>query len=188
MAISTREVPVPNRCHADRERMRPSATGRYCGECEQHVHDLSSMTERQARRLMARAAEERLCVSYVADADGSLRTAPERPSAWVPLQRLVRKARPAALAASALWLAGCGQTFDMLPYEVQEAIPYKLQAAMKHPIDYAVCAMTPGCDPAPPPMVMGMMMAPTLPPATPGVEEPLGEPCDVPPTEQDALH
>ncbi len=187
MAISTREVPVPNRCHADRERMRPSATGRYCGECKQHVHDLSSMTEPQARRLMARAAEERLCVSYSVEPDGSLRTAPERPSAWVPMQRLVRKARPGLMAASLL-LAGCGETFDMLPYEVQEAIPYKLQAAMKHPLDYAVCAMTPGCDPAPPPMVMGMMMAPTLPPATPGVEEPLGEPCDVPPPAEDAVY
>lgn len=185
MAISTREVPVPTRCHADRERMRPSATGRYCGECEQHVHDLSSMTERQARRLMARAASERLCVSYSVEPDGSLRTAPERPSAWVPLQRLVQKARP-GLVASALLLAGCGETFDMLPYEVQEAIPYKLQAAMKHPIDYAVCAMTPGCDPAPPPMVMGMMMAPPAPPPTPGVEEPLGEPCDVPPADENA--
>ena len=181
MAISTREVPVPTRCHADRERMRPSATGRYCGECEQHVHDLSSMTERQARRLMARAVSERLCVSYSVEPDGSLRMAPERPSAWVPIQRLVKKTRPGLVAASLL-LAGCGETFDMLPYEVQEAIPYKLQAALKHPLDYAVCAMTPGCDPAPP-MVMGMMMAPPMPPPTSGPEEALGEPCDVPPVD-----
>lgn len=180
MPISTREAPVPIRCHADRERMRPTDTGRYCGECEQHVHDLSSMTERQARRLMARAATERLCVSYVPNADGSLRTKPERPSAWVPVQRLMRKARPGLLAASVMFASGCAPAYEALPYEVQDALPRDVQAALHHPLDYAVCALTPGCDPAPEPMIMGMMMAPTLPP-TPIGEEPLAEPCDLPP-------
>ena len=63
---------------------------------------------------------------------------------------------------------------------MQDALPRDVQAALHHPIDYAVCALTPGCDPAPEPMIMGMMMAPTLPP-TPTGEEPLAEPCDLPP-------
>ena len=72
------------------------ATRRFCGACQKHVHDLSRMTESEARDLLASPTTEGHCVRYFADERGQLVFLPD-----VPVSRLTR-ARRAALAAVAL--------------------------------------------------------------------------------------
>lgn len=57
-------------CHEDWDAMQPAGQGRFCEVCTHPVHDFASMTERQARQLLAARAGERLCVRVRVGADG----------------------------------------------------------------------------------------------------------------------
>jgi hypothetical protein len=76
--------------------MSPRGTARLCGACDKLVHDLSSMSEREARALLQARSTEGLCIRYLHD---------ERGEIWfggaglVPATRLAR--RGAAMAAAA---------------------------------------------------------------------------------------
>lgn len=58
-------------CDESWEQMEGSRTRRLCRQCDKHVHDLSAVTERQARRLLSKGPG--LCVRYASGPDGQLR-------------------------------------------------------------------------------------------------------------------
>lgn len=73
---------------------------RFCGVCVKQVHDLSALTEPQARAVLAdESAKGRVCVRYKADLDGNIEFKPE------------------TVTASSLWrmtLAAAGMSLALL--------------------------------------------------------------------------
>jgi hypothetical protein len=65
------QVRIADPCHADWDAMRGDERARFCGACTRHVHDLSAMTDREARALLA--STPNVCVRYAVDADGRIR-------------------------------------------------------------------------------------------------------------------
>jgi hypothetical protein len=70
---------------------------RHCASCSLTVHNLSAMTEKEARRLIA-GSDGRLCVCYVARPDGTIVN--RRGGGWIG--RAVRALSTAVLAV-AFW-------------------------------------------------------------------------------------
>ena len=91
------ELPIPLPCSADWDTMTPAGKKRFCAECKKHVHDLSRMTEAEARAILDTRAD--LCIRYVYDAGGNVVFDRET----VPANALVR-ARRFVTAAAALAL------------------------------------------------------------------------------------
>ncbi len=82
------ELPIVSPCGADWEGMKPADIARrFCGACNKHVHDLSRMTQDEARRLLVAPATEGLCVRYLHDARGEILFA-QAPAQLVPASRL----------------------------------------------------------------------------------------------------
>jgi hypothetical protein len=156
MAIEPREVHIERPCEASFDAMSEVASGRYCDACDKTVHDLARMTEREVRALLARG--ESLCVRYVTTQSGTVRTAP---TSTIPTSRLLAKAKPLVLAATALAASACGPTVDALPEAVVNRMPYGLHFALRHPLDFVDCLTTPGCDPTRPQLLGAIAPAPT---------------------------
>mgnify|MGYP006870797230 CR=1 FL=1 len=72
------------------------AGGRACAACEHVVHDLSAMSEREAARFVTERRGQRVCMRYLARADGTIVYRPEPPRAGPAVMA-------AALAACAPW-------------------------------------------------------------------------------------
>lgn len=91
--------------------MRPEQRGKFCFECRKKVHDLSSMTEQEARDFLQANASNDICISYEHEQDGTLHFQPTpRPAPLVPLSRLRRPRNVAAAVAGvgmAAALAAC---------------------------------------------------------------------------------
>lgn len=68
---------------------------RFCDTCRTQVHDLSQMTEVQARLFLAQRGGQRVCVRYQADGAGNLQFRPAPPR------------RGLVLAVASLALAAC---------------------------------------------------------------------------------
>jgi hypothetical protein len=112
------ELPIVSPCGADWQGMtsRDIAT-RFCGECKKHVHDLSRMTQAEARRLLAAPATDGLCVRYLHDERGDILFAQETAklvsaSRLAPVKRLLAAA---TLAAAPLSLTACMGAAPMPP-------------------------------------------------------------------------
>ena len=58
------EVQIQSPCTASWAAMEGDDARRYCGRCDKHVHDLSAMTERAARAVVA---QPNVCVRYTVD-------------------------------------------------------------------------------------------------------------------------
>ncbi len=80
-------LPIAEPCHEDWDAMEPRERGRFCASCKKDVHDLSSMTEDEARAFLRERAGTRLCVNYRHDTAGRIQ---------------FRAAAAAALAVTAL--------------------------------------------------------------------------------------
>jgi hypothetical protein len=98
-------------CGEDFESMERRGATRHCASCDHAVHDLSSMTEREATALLARPRDgQQMCVRYRYDDDGVVLFMPE-PSRRLRLIRQIsgvqRLAAAALVAAPLLWTA-CG--------------------------------------------------------------------------------
>ena len=59
----TRTLRIADPCSMRWESMAEEGSARHCDSCKKKVHDLSSMTAREAAELLASAAAETLCVS-----------------------------------------------------------------------------------------------------------------------------
>lgn len=64
-----RRLKVAQPCNARWDEMRGSAAVRLCATCETKVHNLSALTEREAKALLS-APPPRLCVRYLSDRAG----------------------------------------------------------------------------------------------------------------------
>jgi hypothetical protein len=94
-------LPIQEPCHENWDAMSQHGDAqRFCDVCVKQVHDLSALTEPQARTVLADAsAKGRVCVRYKADRDGNIRFKPE------------------TVTASSLWrmtLAAAGMTLALL--------------------------------------------------------------------------
>ena len=67
------KVRVAAPCNADWNAMIGDYRTRFCGHCNLHVYNLSSMTKAEAESLIARS-EGKLCVRFYRRADGSILT------------------------------------------------------------------------------------------------------------------
>jgi hypothetical protein len=87
--VHRRALPIANPCDV----FRPGAGRTFCDKCEKHVHDLSAMTEREAKRFLSAHEGREICVAYRSRRDGTVVHRPER--------------RPIGLALAALGVAAC---------------------------------------------------------------------------------
>lgn len=71
--MRTLHLPIAEPCHEDWEAMDVAEQGRFCQKCTKPVHDLSSMTEPEARSLLRARAGGRICVRYEHDDAGKIR-------------------------------------------------------------------------------------------------------------------
>lgn len=118
--------------------------GRFCHGCDKKVHDLSSMTEPEAKSVLNLHAGKRICVSYAQDSGGN-----------------IRFRKPAAVAAFALAVAACTPHSDASEYttpspptvQVAHAAP-TIPTVHPSPTDRRVKGE------APPEIFLGDVMAP----------------------------
>ena len=88
------EAEIQSPCHENWDDMTGDDARRYCGKCEKHVHNLSAMTEREARSVVAR---KNVCVRY--SFNPHTRTIRHQPS-----RRFVLRAAAAATLTAGLAL------------------------------------------------------------------------------------
>jgi len=106
--MDTRDLPIPRPCDASWDEMEGDAVRRFCRKCEKHVHNLSALTEDEARRLLAAERPGRLCVQYAARPDGEIVFGWSAP---IPLRRRPRGPAVVAGVAGSL-LAACAAPAD----------------------------------------------------------------------------
>lgn len=95
-------LPIQDPCHEDWGAMRDGGDGkRFCEVCTKDVHDLSSMTEPEARHALVEARKRgSVCVRYrMNPATGDIRFATETTTAWASLA--------AAASMALMLLSGC---------------------------------------------------------------------------------
>jgi hypothetical protein len=102
-------VPLTFRCPADWDRMTPRAGGRFCGECQKVVYNLTAMGEEAARVLLRAHDKGDLCVRYAQNAEGNILFAPAA-QPLIPGSLLDRAKRAAVAATLALPLTACSST------------------------------------------------------------------------------
>jgi hypothetical protein len=107
-------LPIQDPCHENWDAMSHEGDARrFCGVCTKQVHDLSALTEAQARSVLAEeSAKGRVCVRYKADVDGNI------------------KFKPETVTASSLWrttLAAAGMTL-MLLTGCTDSVPDRIMA------------------------------------------------------------
>lgn len=95
------DIEIPEPCSEDWDSMTPNERGRYCDSCRKTVHDLSGMTEADARRVLE---EDDVCVTFEVNERGLVLF---EPAPIVPLSRLTRKLPAVAAAGLSLALAAC---------------------------------------------------------------------------------
>jgi hypothetical protein len=67
------ELPIETPCGQDWSGMKPAGMKKkFCDACKMHVHDLSKMTRREAKTLLASEATEGLCIRYLHDQHGDI--------------------------------------------------------------------------------------------------------------------
>jgi hypothetical protein len=98
------DLPIASPCGQDWEGMDPRDKSRFCGECKKVVHDLRSMKEKDARKLLSTPSTEGLCVRYMYDEVGNIWFAD---SFFMRTEGLLKKVAAAAAIASAPFLTAC---------------------------------------------------------------------------------
>lgn len=67
------DIAIDTPCGMDFSGMKPAGMKkRFCEACKMHVHDLSRMSRREARALLASPRTEGLCVRYLYDQHGEI--------------------------------------------------------------------------------------------------------------------
>lgn len=118
------ELRIATPCGERWETMAPNGGGRLCATCDKVVHDLSTMSETRARRLLA--TKKDLCVRYLFDEHGNVWFAGDAPPlASRLLNRAKRGVAVAAALASPLALQACMGT---MPAE-DEVVPVAASAS-----------------------------------------------------------
>lgn len=68
--MKSSDVPIPQPCAENWSEMSGNEQRRFCARCDQHVHDLSAMTEAEARVVVE---QPEVCVRYTVEADDRIR-------------------------------------------------------------------------------------------------------------------
>lgn len=171
-AVRSQDIEIPEPCHADWDAMRPEERGKFCFECRKTVHDLSSMTEDEAKAFLRRSACNDICISFEHDEEGNLvfEAPAPRPAPVVPISRLRRPRKVAAAVASvgvAAALAACAPHGDGPTLRQDETIVFQSRTVIIPHGDASEATPVPTPEPTPVPI------------PEPTVEE--DEPCDGPP-------
>src|SRR5258708_15435925 len=66
------DLPIASPCNVPWTSLVGSDATRFCGTCQQHVHDLSTMTRSAARALLTGPSTAGLCVRYLHDDEGTI--------------------------------------------------------------------------------------------------------------------
>lgn len=103
-------LPINEPCHADWSAMDGDRQKRFCGECSKHVHNLSAMTEPEAKAVLTTV--EQPCVRYTCNPDGTIR--------FRPTSRRVFLART-GMVAGGLMIGGLPAAASVAPIESGEA-------------------------------------------------------------------
>lgn len=112
------EIRIPEPCTADWSSMDGDARKRFCGQCAKHVHNLSEMTEPQARSVLATPD---VCVRFSARADGTVRFQSRRRFLAAAVASTI--ALPAAAAVAPQQDAAPGPISRLLTYLFGETEP-----------------------------------------------------------------
>jgi hypothetical protein len=107
------EAAITMPCGADWRTMKPLGTARLCEACDRVVHNLSALGEGEARALLRRRENERLCIRYLHDAQGNVWFGEGGREHLLPPERilrggLARVARATAVAIAPLLIEACG--------------------------------------------------------------------------------
>ena len=120
------DIRIPEPCHASWDEMRQEEGDhrRFCDHCTKHVHDLSALTERQARALLDSSFRDgvSICVSYACGPGGEVRFAPEPTVPPAPQHQLLGLKRMVAAAALAVPMLAAGCTGEATPEEHEAPI------------------------------------------------------------------
>jgi hypothetical protein len=103
MKIPLDQISVASPCQASWDAMPGNDTTRFCGQCSQHVYNLSDMTQEEAEEFVRRR-EGRTCVRFFKRADGTMMTK-DCPVGWRTVKRRVAMV---GAAAAAVLFAGLG--------------------------------------------------------------------------------
>jgi hypothetical protein len=129
--VKTNDVVIRTPCGADWNSMDPRGSARFCGSCEKLVHDLSALSEPEARALL-RDSREAVCVRYLHDASGEIWFSGGQKLVPVPhLTRGKHGLAAAALAAVPLLFQACGgaDAYGSEPYDAGADVPTTGDAA-----------------------------------------------------------
>jgi hypothetical protein len=106
--MKTKELVIAEPCRVDWSKMTPADGGRFCGDCKKVVTSLSSMTEKDARKLLRTANEGQLCVRFLHDKHGNVFFGADAPQPnFVPASLLSRAKRALAVAGLAAATQAC---------------------------------------------------------------------------------
>lgn len=97
--IPLEQITVASPCTVAWDAMTGDDRTRFCGECRQHVYNLSELSREEAEALVA-GREGRLCVRFFVRFDGTMMTR-DCPVGWRAVKR--RMARIGAAAAALLF-------------------------------------------------------------------------------------
>ena len=117
--MRTRHLPIASPCDEDWDAMKPTGCGKFCQACEKQVFDLSSMTEKEARALLAKNAKGDICISYLFDGRGNVSF------------RAPKKAPVVAAATVATALAACTPVHNASVVEEDRPAAIELEAAQR---------------------------------------------------------
>ncbi len=125
--MKTGDIRIESPCTVDWESMSPrsAANGRFCGDCQKVVRDLSSMRAGEATKLLANAPPG-LCVRYLHDEYGNVWF---KDQALLSRGNLLKKAAGLAALAMTPLLTACmgtyvGEMDDTAPHgKVEPASP-----------------------------------------------------------------
>lgn len=122
-------LPIHDPCHEDWAAMDDQGDGRrFCDQCTKNVHDVSSMTEREARAMLRiEQAKGRVCVRYRTDVAGNIKFRAETVQASSSWRSML-----AAAGMAVMMLSGCtsGQPDEVLDDKcVYEVGPWSVELA-----------------------------------------------------------
>jgi hypothetical protein len=95
------DLPIASPCNKDWDTMTPAGRKRFCSDCKKHVHDLSCMSQTEARAFLNEHVGETLCVRYAVNNAGDLLFAPRDLIAASSLLSAVRTIAAAAAVGAA---------------------------------------------------------------------------------------
>jgi hypothetical protein len=129
--MRAKALKIAEPCQADWTKMTPADGGRFCGDCKKVVKNISSLTEKDARKLLRTAGEGQLCIRYMHDKLGNVVFGRDQPRPdFVPASMLSRAKRAIAFAGLAVASQACSAISD-----ASDSLTSPLTSEPSHPSD-----------------------------------------------------